>query len=375
MINHMKGLFIKHFKKIESLSFLLSFCLAFYGFSYIRLVGLDSGIKAAILNQYAYHPMIPLMSSMWLFFLYQSLVRFKEQRSRFFTLQKWLLFNLSLLMAILLSQFTMRYLEVLSSREAILSTRQLLGSQLLIGIMIFSNFIFFLYELVWFVIKQVGLEKLCSFWLDRHSHPVEEERVFMFIDLNDSTEISKRLGPLTYSKFLNACFEELSLLQIRYGAEHYQYVGDEVVLTWKQEAAFRADFPCRLFFEFEAILADKEDFFLRNFRLIPKFKAALGAGKVSKTRIGGFKKELAYHGEVLSQVARIMGLCHPLQKRFLVGMDYARLFRADDSDLKLNFVQETVLKGFSSKIAIYEPIPGKGYLLDSKLQVFRKTST
>ena len=63
--------------------------------------------------------------------------------------------------------------------------------------------------------------------------PQEEFRIFMFVDLNSSTTIAEKLGHLSYSNFIKDCFYDLAVVH-NYGAQIYQYVGDEAVLTWER---------------------------------------------------------------------------------------------------------------------------------------------
>ncbi len=53
----------------------------------------------------------------------------------------------------------------------------------------------------------------------------------MFVDLKNSTSIAEELGHIRYSQFIQDCFFDLHVVEA-YGAEVYQYVGDEVVLSW-----------------------------------------------------------------------------------------------------------------------------------------------
>ena len=48
------------------------------------------------------------------------------------------------------------------------------------------------------------------FLLGRYRVPVEEERVFLFVDLKDSTSLAETLGPKKYSRFLGACYRDLA---------------------------------------------------------------------------------------------------------------------------------------------------------------------
>ena len=64
--------------------------------------------------------------------------------------------------------------------------------------------------------------------------PREENRIFMFVDLKGSTTIAEKIGHKKYSLLLQDCFRDFSIVA-KYNAQIYQYVGDEVVVSWKAE--------------------------------------------------------------------------------------------------------------------------------------------
>jgi adenylate cyclase len=44
----------------------------------------------------------------------------------------------------------------------------------------------------------------------RYHRPVAEDRIFMFLDLNDSTAIAAALGPLRFNDFKNDFFHDIA---------------------------------------------------------------------------------------------------------------------------------------------------------------------
>ena len=54
----------------------------------------------------------------------------------------------------------------------------------------------------------------------------------MFIDLKDSTPIAEKLGHVDYFKFIRRFIEVVSTALIQYRGRIYQYVGDEIVVSW-----------------------------------------------------------------------------------------------------------------------------------------------
>jgi adenylate cyclase len=58
------------------------------------------------------------------------------------------------------------------------------------------------------------------------------KRIFLFIDLKSSTSIAESLGNLRYSEFLIDYYDDMTDAILMSKAEIYQYIGDEIVLTW-----------------------------------------------------------------------------------------------------------------------------------------------
>ncbi len=76
---------------------------------------------------------------------------------------------------------------------------------------------------------------LWKFIRGKYHKPREEERIFMFLDMKSSTAIAEQLGHVRFYTLLNELFYEISQPVLQTKAEIYQYVGDEVVLTWEME--------------------------------------------------------------------------------------------------------------------------------------------
>ena len=56
--------------------------------------------------------------------------------------------------------------------------------------------------------------------------------LFCFMDLKSSTMHAEKLGHLKYSAMIRDCFFDINQILTHYNAEVYQYVGDEIVLSW-----------------------------------------------------------------------------------------------------------------------------------------------
>src|SRR5690606_33770082 len=98
-----------------------------------------------------------------------------------------------------------------------------------------------LYWFVLFVITQLYLEindkyspgVFFDILRGKYIHPKIENRIVMFIDLIDSTPIAERLGHEQYFLFIRGFIHDVSLALIENDGIIYQYVGDEIVVSWQ----------------------------------------------------------------------------------------------------------------------------------------------
>lgn len=167
----------------------------------------------------------------------------------------------------------------------------------------------------------LGQRVLMNFFTGKYHHPVEEERIFMFLDMRSSTSIAENLGHIRYFELLKQFFKDLTDPIIDHAGQIYQYVGDEVVVTWPADMGTENNNCIRCFFAMRTALEKKSGKYESEFGTIPDFKAGIHIGKVTTGEIGVMKKEITYSGDVLNTAARIQGLCNELGVNLLVSED------------------------------------------------------
>jgi adenylate cyclase len=160
---------------------------------------------------------------------------------------------------------------------------------------------------------------LWKFIRGKYHQPREEERIFMFLDMKSSTTIAEKLGHVRFYTLLNELFHEISEAVRQTKAEIYQYIGDEVVLTWEVDRGLENSNCLKIFFIFKESLRRNSGKYLKNFGVKPEFKAGLHFGKVISAQIGDLKREIVYNGDVLNTAARIQSECNKYQRDCLVS--------------------------------------------------------
>lgn len=99
-----------------------------------------------------------------------------------------------------------------------------------------------------------------SFLLGKYFHPTREERIFMFLDLRSSTTIAERLGEVRYFNFIKDVFKDATSPIIYAKGEIYQYVGDEIVISWKLDNGIRDANCINCFFEIQSKLLQRSEY-------------------------------------------------------------------------------------------------------------------
>jgi adenylate cyclase len=87
-----------------------------------------------------------------------------------------------------------------------------------------------------------------------YSPPRAEKKIFMFLDMRDSTTIAEKLGYTKFSKLVQDSFLDLNSVMAKFNGEIYKYVGDEAVIVWDYDKGQFENETVKLFFDFQQIL-------------------------------------------------------------------------------------------------------------------------
>jgi len=170
--------------------------------------------------------------------------------------------------------------------------------------------------------KKYGPGVLLPLLMGKYRQHREEERIFMFMDLKSSTTIAEELGHLRYSGFIRDSFMDINQVVTSYNAEIYQYVGDEMVLSWRI-AEGKDNLACiRFYFACNNQFQQRADYYNHHYAKVPFFKAGLHMGKITAVEIGEIKRDIAYHGDTINTAARIQSLCNSYDKSLLLSKPF-----------------------------------------------------
>jgi adenylate cyclase len=212
----------------------------------------------------------------------------------------------------------------------------------------FSLFLCFFYA---GISDNLGQKVLLNFFTGKYHNPKEEERIFMFLDMKSSTALAEQLGHIRYFELLREYYNDLSDPIIDHSGEVYQYVGDEVVISWESGSGARNNNCIHCFFGMAKALRERESHYTKKYGAAPSFKAGIHCGKVTAGEIGALKKEIFFTGDVLNVTARIQGMCNDYGETLLISGELLK--KLDSKGFTAKSLGNIQLKGRAKPLELY----------------------
>lgn len=167
--------------------------------------------------------------------------------------------------------------------------------------------------------RMLGAKNLLAMTTGRYRRPREEEHIVAFVDLKGSTPLAERLGPSRFHDFLNDVFFDAAGPIIDLGGEVYQYVGDEIVVTWSAARGLKNGDCVRFFFALEDALAERREAYLKEYGEVPSLRGALHIGPLMVGEIGDLNRQIVMIGDTMNTAARIEGACRKFGRDYVAS--------------------------------------------------------
>lgn len=181
--------------------------------------------------------------------------------------------------------------------------------------------IFFITQLILIINEKYSPGVFLDILAGRYINPRVEKRIVMFMDLKDSTPIAERLGHAMYFEFIRDFIYRVSQAIIEFDGTIYQYVGDEVVCSWK--FAPRNTRKCLdTVIHARKNIQRKSGYFRSKYDVVPDFRVGIHIGEVTVGEIGVIKKDLAMSGDTMNTTARIRSACTELNHHSIVSKTF-----------------------------------------------------
>lgn len=192
------------------------------------------------------------------------------------------------------------------------------------------------------------------FWLmlsGEYHRPKIENRIFIFLDINESTSIAEDLGHEKYFRMLRDFFSDITLPVLANDGEIYQYVGDEVLITWLNTPENKIK-SLKFIRNTYYLLERLSKRYHSKYNCLPKFKAGVHAGEVTAGFVGQIKKELVYSGDTMNTAARIRSTCNDLAESFILSEDFMNGFH-QPFGYSISEIGKIELKGRTEPVKLF----------------------
>jgi len=198
----------------------------------------------------------------------------------------------------------------------------------------------------------LGQNVLINFITGRYYSPRLESRVFLFLDIEGSTGLAERLGPLAFHRLVNRFVNDLTQPIVAARGEIHKFVGDELIATWKLKEAIvnaRCIAAC-----FDAIdrLARAAPEYREEFGVSINVRAGLHCGPVVAGEMGSVKKEIVLLGDTVNTTARIQDLCRQTGDRVLASAELVDRLELPPGVVKRS-LGDLRLRGKGADLALY----------------------
>lgn len=177
----------------------------------------------------------------------------------------------------------------------------------------------------------LGRDVFTSMLISRYRRPVKEERVFLFIDLADSTAFAERHGDLRAQEYLKALFAAFAEPVRRHKGAIDDYVGDAAIITWPLERGIKFARCVRCVFDILDEIDKNAATWRKNFGQVPRLRAALHGGFIITAEIGVDHHKITFFGDTVNTTARLETLCKSLGRQVLISTELAQRIKLPKS--------------------------------------------
>lgn len=201
--------------------------------------------------------------------------------------------------------------------------------------------------------RKMGQGMLLSHITGAYYKPVIQERIIMFLNIENSKQISEKLSPMVFHNFLNDFFYDITESIVMHQGIIYEYVEDLVVVTWAMSKGLKDGNCIRIFFHIQDELTELKEKYFNKYGLFPRIRASLHCGKLVRAEIGEIKTQIVFHGDVMNTTARILDNCYKINVEFLASaylilrMDIPKIY-------EINSVGTIALKGKETTVELFE---------------------
>ncbi len=206
----------------------------------------------------------------------------------------------------------------------------------------------------------IGIDTLFHLTVGTYHRPVVEEKVLLFLDINNSTGIAEQLGAIQTKSLVGKFLFDVSKPITDHGGEIYLYKGDGLIALWDWREAVKEDRILRAIDAVFATIARERREYLEQFGIVPSFRIGVHGGEVVVSEQGDTKRAIGVYGATINIAARMEEAAKAHKVSCAVSGDVATALVDDDS--RLRPIATERIRGSATEIPIFEyRAAGEGY--------------
>ena len=200
------------------------------------------------------------------------------------------------------------------------------------------------------VIGYFGARNLFNLLTGRYLRPTLEQKVFLVLDLRDSTAVVDALGHRRAAAFVGKFLFDASRPITEHGGEIYVYTGDGLIAMWDWPAALAGGAALAAVDALQASIEREGPAYLHGFGRVPKFGVGIHGGEVVIAEQGDTKRAIGIFGDAINLAARMEEIAKQRRVGCVVSADLASQFKRKTTDFSDR--REERVKGYPQPIAV-----------------------
>ncbi|MGH7048327.1 MAG: adenylate/guanylate cyclase domain-containing protein [Stellaceae bacterium] len=198
----------------------------------------------------------------------------------------------------------------------------------------------------------IGIDTLFHLMIGTYHRPVVEQKVLVFIDINNSTGLAERLGALKIKSLVGKFLFDISKPITDFGGEIYLYKGDGLIAIWDWQEAIRDNRVLRAIDAAFAAVVREHGRYLAQFGVVPSFRIGVHGGDVVVSEQGDTKRSIGIYGSTINIASHLEEAAKTHGVACAISGDVATALA--DGEMQLHWLGYERIKGISAEIPVFE---------------------
>ncbi len=213
-----------------------------------------------------------------------------------------------------------------------------------------------LYAIVGIVVMRavhfIGIDTLFHLMIGTYHRPVVEQKVLVFVDINNSTGLAEKLGALKIKSLVGKFLFDVSRPITDFGGEIYLYKGDGLIAIWDWREAVRDNTILRALDAMFAAVSRERGRYIAQFGVAPTFRIGVHGGDVVVSEQGDTKRSIGIYGSTINIASRMEEAAKAHGVACAISGDVAEAL--SDPPKRLHPIGHERISGISTEIPIFE---------------------